>query len=144
MRTSNFCFNISYIQIYNTWLLTSHHAVNNILRTYLIARSKYLLITFTHFPHLLPPALAITNLLFVSSSTYRWDHAAFVFLGLTYFTSLFFFCCILREFLGSVFQLTSSLFDCVPSTIQVIYCFFFVVHYLTFQFLWSLAGILWI
>ena len=49
------------------------------------------MITFTHFPHLLPPALAITNLIFVSSFTYQWDHTAFVFLGLTYFSSLFFF-----------------------------------------------------
>ena len=34
------------------------------------------------------------------------------------------FCCILREFLGSVFQLSNSLFNCVHSTIQMICCFF--------------------
>lgn len=34
------------------------------------------------------------------------------------------FCCILREFLGSVFQLTNSLFNCVHLTFQLI-CWFF-------------------
>ena len=84
-------YSFSNFQVYSTVLLTvitMLHMTSPELM-YLLIVSFYLLITFSHFPHLWKPpigSLYAWIIIIFLDSMHKWDHLVFIFLCLTYFT----------------------------------------------------------